>query len=243
MSLRARLLIVLAALAVVGLAIANVATYAALRSFLIQRVDRNVNASADALANSTAFRHAPDPGELQQLAVSTPGAYVGLRYPNGVLVWRSVGTRLYQTPPPRPHFTGHVPTGNESNLTVGAVRGSTRYRARIEPVPGYRGYFLIVAAPLSDVHDTLHRLVVIEVLASLGVLLGIVGLGLWLVRVGLAPLRRIEETAGAIAGGDLSRRIENTNERTEVGRLGVALNAMLHQIEGAFAERTASEQR
>ena len=68
-------------------------------------------------------------------------------------------------------------------------------------------------------------------------------LGLWLVRVGLRPLGRIEHTAAAIAGGDLSQRVENDDPRTEVGRLGGALNAMLGQIEEAFDERTASEKR
>ena len=67
--------------------------------------------------------------------------------------------------------------------------------------------------------------------------------GLWLVRVGLRPLGRIEQTAAAIAGGDLSQRVENDDPRTEVGRLGGALNTMLGQIEEAFDERTASEQR
>jgi HAMP domain-containing protein len=52
-------------------------------------------------------------------------------------------------------------------------------------------------------------------------------LGLYLVRVGLRPLGRIEHTAAAIAGGDLSQRVENDDPRTEVGRLGGALNAML----------------
>ena len=68
-------------------------------------------------------------------------------------------------------------------------------------------------------------------------------LGLWLVRVGLRPLGRIEHTAAAIAGGDLSQRVENDDPRTEVGRLGGALNTMLGQIEEAFDERTASENR
>ena len=54
---------------------------------------------------------------------------------------------------------------------------------------------------------------------------------------------RIEENAAAIAAGDLSRRVEPDDETTEVGRLGHALNAMLGQIEGAFAERAASEER
>src|SRR4029450_8521639 len=49
--------------------------------------------------------------------------------------------------------------------------------------------------------------------------------------------------AGAIAGGDLSHRVESTDPRTEVGRLGIALNAMLDRLERAFGEREASEDR
>ena len=62
-------------------------------------------------------------------------------------------------------------------------------------------------------------------------------------RVGLLPLDRMGHTAGAIAGGDLSHRVESTDPRTEVGRLGVALNAMLDRLERAFGEREASEDR
>jgi two-component system OmpR family sensor kinase len=66
----------------------------------------------------------------------------------------------------------------------------------------------------------------------------------WLViRVGLRPLDRIGATAGAIAAGDLSRRVSPAGGRTEVGRLGAALNAMLGQIEQAFAKRQESEER
>ena len=83
----------------------------------------------------------------------------------------------------------------------------------------------------------------VEIVVALAVLTAVFLLGLWLVRVGLRPLGRIEHTAAAIAGGDLSQRVENDDPRTEVGRLGGALNTMLGQIEEAFDERTASEQR
>jgi two-component system OmpR family sensor kinase len=63
------------------------------------------------------------------------------------------------------------------------------------------------------------------------------------VRVGLLPLDRMGHTAGAIAGGDLSQRVESTDPRTEVGRLGIALNAMLDRLETAFRQREASEDR
>src|SRR5438105_4175754 len=49
--------------------------------------------------------------------------------------------------------------------------------------------------------------------------------------------------AGPIAAGDLSRRVEPASPKTAIGRLGLALNAMLNQIEAAFAERKASESR
>jgi two-component system, OmpR family, sensor kinase len=67
--------------------------------------------------------------------------------------------------------------------------------------------------------------------------------GAWLVRLSLRPLDRIAGTATAIAGGDLGQRVEPATTRTEVGRLGLALNAMLAQIERAFGVREASEER
>jgi two-component system OmpR family sensor kinase len=75
------------------------------------------------------------------------------------------------------------------------------------------------------------------------VLAAIVGLGLWLVRLGLKPLDAIGDTASAIAAGDLSRRVERAEERTEVGRLGLALNAMLSRIEASFRAQEASERK
>ena len=62
-------------------------------------------------------------------------------------------------------------------------------------------------------------------------------------RVGLLPLDRMGHTAAAIAGGDLSHRVETTDPRTEVGRLGLALNRMLDRLEDAFAAREASQER
>ena len=99
------------------------------------------------------------------------------------------------------------------------------------------------AASLSDVDATLRRLLMIELLVTASVLLGIVALGVWVVRLGLRPLTAIETTAAAIAAGDLSRRVERAEPNTEVGRLGMALNAMLTQIQTAFDATAASEAR
>ncbi len=101
----------------------------------------------------------------------------------------------------------------------------------------------VVAISLADVHATLHRLLLVELLVTLSVLAAVGALAWWLIRVGLRPLTEMEGAAADIAAGDLSRRIETTDEHTEVGRLGGALNVMLEKIEEAFAERGASEAR
>ncbi len=63
------------------------------------------------------------------------------------------------------------------------------------------------------------------------------------VRSSLRPLVEVEHTAAAIAAGDLSQRVPQGDERTEVGRLARALNGMLSRIEGAFHAQAASEEQ
>jgi two-component system OmpR family sensor kinase len=58
-------------------------------------------------------------------------------------------------------------------------------------------------------------------------------LGLWIVRLGLRPLEAVGRTADRIVGGDLSPRVERAEPHTEVGRLGLAFNAMLDRIEAS----------
>jgi len=243
MSLRARLLAVLAALTLVGLLAADIATYAALRSFLYQRLDRTVATSAEVLGRSAVTRGGFDPTDFAQLVSANPGVYIGVVFPTGAV--QSYGTPPGAPQPPQPKLPNQLPVGANgegATFTASAVGSHTRYRVRALPLDT-AGHVLIVAVPLGETYATLHRLLLIEVLVSVVVLAAVVGAGLWLIRLSLRPLRRIEETAGAIAGGDLSQRVEEAPEGTEVGRLGRALNAMLSQIERAFAERAASEER
>jgi two-component system OmpR family sensor kinase len=75
-----------------------------------------------------------------------------------------------------------------------------------------------------------------------GAVLTLLALGaFWLLRVGLRPLERIAQTAGGIAHGDLDVRVSPADERSEVGRLGLALNGMLERLEEAFLRRNQSE--
>jgi two-component system, OmpR family, sensor kinase len=239
MSLRARLLLVLAGLAVAGLLVADIVTYAALRSFLVDRVDRTLAASARTLQQPLGRRGFADQGDLAGLAELAPGVRIQTRDPNGDVVGSTVLSGAAGGG--EPLLPARLPAG-ESNFTVGSRGGGAGFRVLSVPV-GFRGT-LVLAAPLDDVAATSRRLVLVELIVSLLVVAAIVGVGWWLVRVGLLPLTRIGDTAAAIGAGDLSRRVETgAGPRTEVGRLASSLNAMLGQLEAAFAARTASERR
>src|SRR5206468_2338431 len=95
----------------------------------------------------------------------------------------------------------------------------------------------------TEVTGTLHRLVWVELSVAFAVLLAVGSAGWLLIRRGLRPIDRMAETADAISGGDLSRRVEPDDEETEVGRLGHALNVMLGRIEASFEEQRESEER
>jgi two-component system OmpR family sensor kinase len=96
---------------------------------------------------------------------------------------------------------------------------------------------------LSEVDYALDQVVQLEATVGAAVLVAMAVVALLIVRIGLRPLERMGQTAEAIAGGDLSQRVSPATPRTEIGRLGLALNGMLSQIESAFAERTQSEGR
>jgi two-component system OmpR family sensor kinase len=244
LTLRTRLVLGMIVLAAVGLVVADFVTYTSLRSFLVARVDRNIAASAPELARSLPFSGPGLRGQLAQLASSNRGAYIALRPPKGHVTWYGVPPPGEQAGPAPRQLSASISNSDETTLEVGAVQGATRYRVRVQPFDPdspYAGYALLVAASLNDVNGTLNRLLVIELLVTLAVLAGIGALGLWLVRLGLRPLDQMGETAAAIAAGDLSRRVERADERTEVGRLGLALNAMLGRIESAFRAQEASE--
>jgi two-component system, OmpR family, sensor kinase len=238
MSLRARLTIVAVGLVAFGLVIAEVATYRQLSSFLIRRVDEQL-----AAAREPAFHAAVDQGDGFQPGpgLSIPsGSYVQILDASGNVVRARVLGYAPQGVQAAPLPEG-LPADEPVTFSASNEAG-TDFRVEATRL-GSTGGTLVVAIPLTDVEFTLRRLLLLETLVGLVVLTIVALLASRLVRVALRPLRGIEETAGAIAAGDLSRRVEPTGERSEIGRLGIALNKMLAQIEIAFEERRASESR
>ena len=143
------------------------------------------------------------------------------------------------------------PLGSASGLRLSAAQlGQTgtpftaaggSWRVLVEPQSG--GAHLVIAYSLGDLNSTVTRLELADALAGGAAVVLLAGIGLPLVRASLAPLGRIEATAAAIAGGDLSRRIDHPAGNTEVGRLAEALDVMLASIEAAYLARADGEAR
>src|ERR1017187_10240506 len=100
---------------------------------------------------------------------------------------------------------------------------------------------LVIGIDVTSVYSTISRLTLIDLIVSVILLAGVAIVGVAVVRASLRPLTDIEQTAGPIAAGDLTRRVPDRDPRTEVGRLGRSLNVMLAQIETAFRARADSE--
>jgi len=101
---------------------------------------------------------------------------------------------------------------------------------------------LVVSTSLGDVNQTVGRLQLIvtvgSAVAGLLVFLGVA----WVVRRGLRPIETMARQADRITAGDLTDRVSPQDSRTEVGRLGAALNGMLARIEASIREREASQE-
>ena len=230
-SLRVRLVAGTVVLVAVGLLVANVAAVSLLRTYLIDRLDSQLLSFSPRDLSSTTEEAGPLPSRY----------VVTLLGPQGE-VWRTFATDD-TVPPSVPGYDVNQARDLQGEfLTLDATEGPGRYRAVVEVLPNQSGS-LVIAVSMDDVDSTVRRLGFIVAIVSLVVLALIAALGLLVVRLGLRPLGEIERTAGAIAAGDLSQRVRDHDERTEVGRLGQSLNAMLAQIENAFAQRAGSEDR
>jgi len=266
-TLRLRLLLVLVGIVAVGLVVSDIVTYTSLQSFLVARLDQQLQATpgpvARALGECIEQERTPNPFTPSSGSCRLPfsltsevpsGAYGELRdaVTGQPLAWACfqraghVAEKSPALPSPLP-----VASANQKPTIFSITRtgcGARTYQG-VASVTGQvipadpQTFVVIVAVPLTDVNATLGHLLVVEGLVSSAVLIGLGALSWWIVRRGLRPLEEMATTAGTIASGDLSQRVPDTDPHTEVGRLGVALNTMLTEIEGAFAARAASEER
>ena len=242
--MRARLVGILVTLLVVALAATGWGTQHVLRDYLVTKVDTQLTRSVNQVLAQYHNGWGDGPGR-------GPSDYV-------VRATTDSGITAFMTPydpksayPNIPVLTSAEATKmNGESYSIGSISGPLRWRVLVVPYE-IRDQFdrvtqtgsLAVALPLSGVSDAVNRLRWLVILIGL-LVTGFCALLGWLaIRRAFVPLTEVEETAAAIAAGDLSRRIPEHPASTEVGRLTSSLNGMLVQIESAFRSREASEQR
>jgi two-component system, OmpR family, sensor kinase len=231
--LRVKLVAVMLALVSLALIVIGSASAFALRSYLVGRIDGQLQQQVPVYARE--LRGAP----CEDTPIRIPSDFL---VAIGKLDCSGLGyDRNTYTPDQLPSLPDSVDDAPHLNqpYTVHSVDKSHRWRLVTTELS--TGEVLTVGEDLADVDSALDRLVAVNLLIGTLVLVTLALVGVWLIRASLKPLVDIERTAGAISRGDLTRRVPEQDPNTELGRLSIALNTMLSQIETAFLARAASE--
>jgi two-component system OmpR family sensor kinase len=237
MSLRSRVMAVAALLVFLTSLVTAVLGTTLLRSYLLSRVDTQLQDFAT-VANRTVARE-----QLQPSGSSRPQSLPTTFLVETVAADGQVsmaGGPLGATDGPRLSAAQLSDAGTPFTVPAAGTSDDS-WRVLVEGTSG--GGHLVIAYGLGDLDSTVTRLEIADAIAAAAAVVLLAGVGLPLVRASLAPLREIESTAAAIAGGDLSRRIDHAARNTEVGRLAEALDMMLASIEAAYRARADGEAR
>ncbi|MEU1431725.1 HAMP domain-containing sensor histidine kinase [Nocardia sp. NPDC005746] len=241
-TLRARLLVSVLVIATAGLAAFGVLTQAMLGRSELARIDGQLNGVARDLATESRPPPPPRPDEpvkglpstFQVLFFDSTGAPSGQIGVGGVelslpamdkAAVAARGDRIFEV--------------TDSHGSPWRVRTVVQPPSRMQPL----GATAAVVMPLDGYYATARELRTIEVVSGVVLVLVMAAVATWVVRVGLRPLSRIEHTAEAIAAGELDRRVEHTDDHTEVGRLGAAFNVMLERLSTSMRRLGESEAR
>ena len=250
-SLRNRLILAAVVLTALAISASDFAANTALRSYLISQVDQQLlDISGGSLTrldragieeesseeNESPFR------EFRPLRGVPTSASVTLLDVDGNLIGRVGGDLSKEQIAVVGMSVTEVQKKGSEPFTIKGENGQPDVRAVAQVLPTGLGS-VIVANSLAEVDRTLNRLGFFFFILGLLALLAIALVSRWIIAISLKPLEAVEETAEAIAAGDLSARLPAAKPDTEVGRLTTSLNTMLGRIEESFAARVSSESK
>lgn len=257
-SLRRRLIVQLAAMLALVCLIVGVVTEFALRDFLIGQLDDRLTQTSER-GNRPPGGDRPPPGSpgRQPDALRVQGQQIGTLVVHvgkdgsitaGVL---KASTDTSNDSLPKDQLTALVnlpSNGVKRTQYLGTSLGDYRLVSNRTP----NGDILIIGLPTKDVTDTLWRLGWIFGGVALCGLVVAGAVGAITIRRTMLPLDRLAATASRVAELPLDRgevalsvRVSevDTDTRTEVGKVGHALNRMLGHVSNALTARQASESR
>jgi two-component system, OmpR family, sensor kinase len=261
-SLRSRLLIgqvLLLALVCIGI---GAATELALHQYLVNQLDQSLHDASHRSAMMASYPPPARPDGTRPIRtpgpgpdfLDAPGQQVGIvaaivDYDGNVNagVLTTFGQRAALTPKATEQVARIQPYHDPVSVGLDGL-GSYRLVATYDR----RGEVIVTGLPLSDVDDTMIRVLLIFVVVAAVALAVATTLGIVITRRALAPLTRVAATARQVANLSLDRgevalpvRVpeQDANPNTEVGQMGSALNRMLDHISAALSTRQASEMR
>jgi two-component system OmpR family sensor kinase len=253
--LRIKLITAVLALVAIALAAISIGGILVLQGYLLGQADAGLAAYQDQATRAVQGCLA-NPGACPVLGVNpvsvdwlTGNGQLSHMVLPGQTRFGGAGVQPRTIPGPKiPAGTSWLTGQSGQTLTVPAQTGGNRWRIIALPTTFNNvlsgqsvSGTILVGIEVSNIYGTLSELASIDLVVSGIVLVALAVVGVTIVRTSLRPLTDIEVTAGAIAAGDLSQRVPDRDPRTEVGRLGRSLNAMLAQIEAAFHARASSE--
>ncbi|GAB3744429.1 sensor histidine kinase [Microlunatus parietis] len=266
MSLRTRLVLTVLSLLVLGCGVALGATAGALQDWQTDRNDDVLTSVGRQLGTELAARPEPrlrlrdagaedDVWRTWSTLASQDGevpSFFQLRSADGMVLQTVVYGSAPDLPEPLPKAYWPVEATAENPDGEAFGEAETMRSDGSADDPGWLirssrvgdgGEQLIVGMRTQATDELMSRVASAATVSGLVALIAVALLSLSVVRRGLRPLNDIAEVAREIGSGDLTRRVPPSRPSTEIGRLSAALNAMLGQIERAFAERAASEQQ
>ena len=238
-SLRTKVTGVTVLLLTIGLLVSGIGTMAMLKPALIGQLDTQLQSVQQDLSSVLRLSKT---GTTDQTAPTD--YYYAVYSASGVLLeqnWTDKAEAI------RPQLANGI-TVDQATTLDGAIfpvkssNGRTLFHAIAVPVTfdDATGTLGTVVVALSTAGVDKLMTTYLSIFLGLGIAIVIVGalLTRFLVTTTFAPLREVEDTAVAIADGDLSLRLPSTSPtNTEVGRLNRSLNIMLGRIDRAFADR------
>ncbi|MCU1527966.1 MAG: hypothetical protein JWP75_1729, partial [Frondihabitans sp.] len=143
-------------------------------------------------------------------------------------------------------------TAVPTTLNLGGSYGEYRVKTNTVTLANGAVFHVSVGLPLSPVTGPVTQLIISIAIVAAAALAASIAFALFSVRYALGPLQRMAETASRVADMRLDRgdvaldaRVpgEDTDDRTEVGRVGSAMNRMLGHVSNALTARQESENK
>ncbi|AJT40642.1 sensor histidine kinase [Psychromicrobium lacuslunae] len=227
------------------------ASYFSMDSYLTSQLDDQLQRSAFGAANFIKMRPPQNPNGSPPNPLDAPGQGEGIlsaRIINGSLDakggWVDPVSRAQ-------HSFDEADVPILKALTPGAAAANytmSMGEYRLLAIKAADGSTVIAGLPLTARNNTLSSLRVILIFVALCTLALSGVIGTLLIRRSLRPLEHVSAVANGVASMPLDAgqvalvdRVDPSDNETEVGRVGYALNRMLDNVAGALAARHLSE--